>query len=585
MLKPVRCASLVSLAAVAVLLSGAAPAGQTVVVKPTAPPAVQKPAGKPDAAKPDPAKPADKAESQKPEEKTQKPEPTTPPRPAPPPPPPDRQAFMAIQKMTDNGEKIAAIEKWLKDFPDSAGKTQALTLRFETLVKHQPTDRAAIMDAAQKVLDTGSEGFRSSPYSRVAGALLNAGIFLDDAARFAEKGLTLFEEDETKRVAQSRANHLATLGRIRFKQGRISAAEKALKAAYAANPEIPTALIGLAELSEHRKNSKAALNYWMQAALTGRLSKDDREKFETAYRKANNGTLDGLDAALDARYKDAFKPPVHPEPYKPTSMRTDKIVLAEVFTGAGCPPCVAADLAFDAALERYSRKELAVVMYHLHIPQPDPLTNKATIERAKYYTVNGVPTAAIEGVATVGGGARAATKGVYDRIRGTIDKALETASGAKLAVDASMPSSGIVKVKVTPSSLAADGEPVKLQILLVEEMLSYSGENGVRFHPMVVRGIAGESYGGFTVDRKAPVAREHTFDVAQISAEHKAHLDDYEVNGRHGKITFSRKPTTINQGNLSVVVFLQEEKTKKVLQTSYVRLRPWTTSTGSIGEQ
>lgn len=585
MLKPVRCASLVSLVAGAVLLSGAGPAGQTIIVKPTAPPAAQKPAEKPDAAKPDPAKPADKAASEKPEEKAQKPESAAPQRPATPPTPPDRQAFMAIQKITDNAEKIAALEKWLKDFPDSGGKTQALTLLFDTLVKHRPTDRAAIMDAAQKVIDTGSEGFRSGPYRSVATSLLNAGIFLDEAAGFAEKGLTLFEEDETKRMAQSRATHLATLGRIRLKQGRIGAAEKALKAAYAANPEIPTALIGLAELSDSRKNSKAALNYWMQAALTGRLSKEDREKFEAAYRSANNGSLDGLDAALDAKYKATFAPPVHPEPYKPTAMRTDKVVLAEVFTGAGCPPCVAADLAFDAALERYSRKDLAVVMYHLHIPAPDPLTNKATIERAKYYTVNGVPTAAIEGVSTVGGGARSATKGVYDRIRGTIDKALETASGAKLAVDASLSPGGTVKVKVTPSSLAADGEAVKLQILLVEEMLTYSGENGVRLHPMVVRGIGGENYGGFTVDRKTPAAAEHTFDLAQISAEHKAHLDDYEVNGRHGKITFSRKPTDINQGNLSVVVFLQEEKTKNVLQSAYVRLRPSTTSTGSIGER
>lgn len=573
MLKTASCASLV---AGAVLLSGAGPAGQTVVVKPTAPPAVQKPAEKPPA-----EKPAEKAGAEKPAAE-QKPAPA-PERPAPPPTPPDRQAFMAVQKITDNAEKIAAIEKWLKDFPDSSGKSSAYSLMFDTLIKHRPTDRAAILDYAQKYIDTGTEPFRASNYSRIASGLLTAGLFLDDAARIAERGLAVFEEDETKRMAQSRATHLATLGRIRFKQGRIGAAEKALKSAYAANPEIPTALIGLAELSEHRKNSKAALNYWMQAALTGRLSKDDREKFDAAYRKANNGTLDGLDAALDAKYKATFTPPVHPEPYKPTAMRTDRVVLAEVFTGAGCPPCVAADLAFDAALERYSRKDLAVVMYHLHIPQPDPLTNTATVERAKYYGVNGVPTAAIEGVSTVGGGPRAATKGVYDRIRGTIDKALETAAGAKLTVDASMPSSGSVTVKVTPSSLAADGEPVKLQILLVEEMLSYSGENGVRFHPMVVRSIAGEKYAGFAVDRKAPAATEHTFDIAKISAEHKAHLDDYEVNGRHGKITFSRKPTAINQGNLSVVVFLQEEKTKNVLQTAHVKLRPWTTSTGSIG--
>lgn len=580
MLKPARCASLVSLVAGAVLLGAAAAAGQTVVVKPTAPPGVQKPAAKPDAARPAEKPAGDKAAPEQKPAPDKKPA-AAPERPAAAPVPPDRQAFMAVQKISDDGEKLAAIEKWLKDFPDSSGKSSAYLLMFDTLIKHRPTDRAAILDYAQRYIDAGTEPFRATNYSRVAGSLLNAGLFLDDAARIAEKGLAVFEEDETKRVAQSRATHLATLGRIRFKQGKIGPAEKALKAAFAANPEIPTALVGLAELADHRKNAKAALNYWMQAALTGRLSKEDREKFETAYRNANNGTLDGLDASLDAKYKAAFTPPVHPEPYKATPMRTDKVVLAEVFSGAGCGPCVAADLAFDAALERYSRKDLVVVMYHLHIPAPDPLTNKATIERAKYYNVTGVPTAAIEGVSTVGGGPRAATKGVYDRIRPTIDKALETASGAALALEASISPAGVVKVQATPAKLAAEGEQVKLQILLVEEMLSYSGENGVRFHPMVVRAIAGESYGGFAVDRKAPAATEHAFDLAQVSAEHKAHLDDYEVNGRHGKITFSRKPTAVNPGNLAVVAFLQEEKTKRVLQAAYVRLRPATTTTPS----
>ena len=54
----------------------------------------------------------------------------------------------------------------------------------------------------------------------------------------------------------------------------------------------------------------------------------------------------------------------------------------------------------------------------------------------------------------------------------------------------------------------------------------------------------------------------------------ESYLDDYEVNGRHGKITFSRKPHEIDQNNLSVVAFLQEEQSKRVLQTAYVKLAP-----------
>ena len=534
-----------------VLMFAATPvADQTVVVNPTKPPAAQTPPEKPAPA------PAPAAQ-------------TPPARPL----PADQQALQAAQKITDNDQKIAAIEKWLKDFPDSGGKTQAYNVLFDTLVKHRPTDRAAILDAANKGLEAGTEGFRAMGYSSFASRLLNAGLFLDDAAAIAEKGITVFEEEESKRTMMSRANHLATLGRIRLKQGRVADAEKALKAAYAANPEIPAAAIGLAELADQRKDNKAALGYWMQAALTGRLSKDDRAKFENAYRTGHNGSLDGLEAALDAKYKATSANPVHPEPYKPTPARSNRVVLAEVFTGAGCPPCVAADLAFDAAMERYSRKDLAVVMYHMHIPLPDPLTNKATVERAKFYAVTGVPTAAIEGVPSVGGGARSNTKPVYNRIVGEINKALEIPADASLALEASLVG-GAVKVKAAPAGLKAEGEPVKLQILLVEEMLSYSGENGVRFHPMVVRSIGGNNYGGFTVDRAAAAAVDHVFDLAQINQETQKYIDDYEKTRIETQPTFafSKKPVEMNAGNLSVVAFLQEEKSKKILQTAYVRL-------------
>ena len=67
------------------------------------------------------------------------------------------------------------------------------------------------------------------------------------------------------------------------------------------------------------------------------------------------------------------------------------MVLGEVFTGSGCPPCAAADVAFDAAMERYSRKDLAVVMYHVHVPRPDPMTTNETSARSKNYGVPAYP--------------------------------------------------------------------------------------------------------------------------------------------------------------------------------------------------
>lgn len=75
-----------------------------------------------------------------------------------------------------------------------------------------------------------------------------------------------------------------------------------------------------------------------------------------------------------------------------------KIVLAELFTGAECPPCVATDMAFDKLSEYYPRTDLAILEYHVHIPGPDPMTNPDTFKRYKFYGGNyGTPTVFLMG--------------------------------------------------------------------------------------------------------------------------------------------------------------------------------------------
>ena len=107
---------------------------------------------------------------------------------------------------------------------------------------------------------------------------------------------------------------------------------------------------------------------------------------------------------------------------------------------------------------------------------------------------------------------------------------------------------------------------------LVEQELRFSGENGVRFHPMVVRAIT-----GFPVERTKADPVEHTFDLAAVRSAARKNLDDLETNGFRGEeYQFAEKKDAINANDLGVVAFVQDDESKHVLQAAWFDLRPKT---------
>jgi hypothetical protein len=273
---------------------------------------------------------------------------------------------------------------------------------------------------------------------------------------------------------------------------------------------------------------------------------------------------------LDAKYRLLMPNPIKVEIYKPTPSRTDRVVLAEVFTGAGCVPCVGADLAFEAAIHRYSSKNLVLLIYHLHRPVPDPMVNPSALSRARYYGVEMTPSFAIDGERDRRGGALREKAGlVYDRIRPVVDKRLETPAQAEIKLEAVLDGE-YVKVRVSVDRVSAESKSPKLRLVLVENELRYSGENLVRIHPMVVRSLSG----ALAVKSSAATTVEYTFNLDKIGAELKAYLNDYELNGDYGPITFKEKKYKIDSKNLSVVAFVEDEIRQKVLQSTYFNVLP-----------
>jgi hypothetical protein len=235
------------------------------------------------------------------------------------------------------------------------------------------------------------------------------------------------------------------------------------------------------------------------------------------------------------------------------------------------------------------------------------MTNPASQARFKYYSGGGVPSYTIDGAALQsGGGAKDQTRAFYQRVNPLIEKRLEVAPEASLKLDASL-ENGVVKLaaqvgldkaavetaKAEPKSGSeTEDAPLKapaspdagpsyvLHVLLVEEMLRYQGENGIRLHPVVVRAMGGFMAGGFVLDpAKLGATNGQTinasFDVAAIAAALKKNTEDFEVSrskDRDEAFTFSERKHEINANNLSVVAFVQDQKSKKVLQAVTVRL-------------
>ncbi len=273
-----------------------------------------------------------------------------------------------------------------------------------------------------------------------------------------------------------------------------------------------------------------------------------------------------------------------------------------------------AGLAFQAALDRYTRNDLVLLSYHVHIPLPDPMVNPSTLARQAFYAVRSSPSYFVDGESSGGGGSADGAKALFEsRIDPLIARHMAEKPEAAISLKATNAGTA-VKVKATVSTVASKSDKLKLQIALVEEQVPFSGENGMRFHEMVVRCLApappvsaketrlaatdkspsaadkSASATDNTSDQSEPERPgtrqvptgfalkpgkggtfEYSFDISKAVADARAHLEDFETNTRKGEYSFRQKKHEIDASRLSVVAFVQDEATKNILQAVYVK--------------
>jgi hypothetical protein len=242
-------------------------------------------------------------------------------------------------------------------------------------------------------------------------------------------------------------------------------------------------------------------------------------------------------------------------PGKLEDRKGQRVVLVELFTGAQCPPCVAADLAFEGLGKTFTPSEVVLLQYHLHIPLPDPMTTPDSQARATFYgeDVRGTPTIFFNGKSAAGGGGgRAGGQAKYKEYREIIDPLLDDANKIAVKLDAKRTDDNIA-ITATASGFKPS-DKLKLRLALVEPWVRYAGTNGLSYHAHVVRALPGGA-AGFDLNKDTAMWNTKV-DLADLRQSASKHLDGFPY--LDGQRPFSFR-------NLRVVAFIQNDDTKEVL--------------------
>ena len=509
--------------------------------------------------------------------------------------PADEAAYKKALAIATPAPRLAAILQFFREYPNSRsvplmigrafaaaeegraiGSARAVALAQDIarrLPKASPMARSEAARAIAIHLLAKDRPGEAEQYARAATAELNeedhvarerawyrqkVDYFTARDAKY--KALPFYVEEAREKYRTVAAGAWSTLARTLMKQGRDSEARQALVKSLA-SARTADAASAYAELAAKQGDMHTVIDALGTAILTGKADRGMMERFQDAYKEA--GMRMDPEAWLDRRYRMESRNPLEPPRYTGAVASPRRSVLLEMVTGAGCEPCISVDLAADALLRRYSRQDLVVLAYHMHAPTIDPLVSPAADARARYYGAPGAPTMYLDGETLEPGEGTGAVAGpVFDALDAEIQKRIAVAAGATIDINAQW-SGDRLKVTAEAAGMAA-ATGLRLRLFLVEREVSYSGENGIRLHPMVVRAAK---------DFDAPRA-DWTVAVDRVPGELRESLEAYlaGMKARFPTRAFELRAErySIDARRLAVVAVLQDDGTRRVLQSAYV---------------
>ena len=390
----------------------------------------------------------------------------------------------------------------------------------------------------------------------------------------------LAEEDlETRKpmIAEARTAAKGEAARRQLKSTDPAEAAAGYEALSDINKQTPFDHKNLYALAQHaEKNDKVddALGYYGQLAalpnlelfllqyLQEQVSIEPESPSAAVNRlwEQKHGNTDGVDDYLKQVYAEQIYG--FAEEKAPPSEEGNQVVLAELFTGTACPPCMAADVALGGIEHYYDALDVVALRYHLHIPRPDPLTNSATEARQGYYRPQGTPSMFLNGGDSpfVGGFTMSDAKQGYEKLQDAIRPLLAQETSVSIDATAEL-NDETLDIAVKATGFDAANEGLRLRLVLAEDLIGYHARNGVRLHEMVVRTMPGGAEGIAAIDGKLEFVS--SIPLNSIKKEIEDYLEAF--NAMSPFMAFRETPTDMKK--MTLVAFVQDDATREVLQT------------------
>lgn len=450
----------------------------------------------------------------------------------------------------DFGESLARFNEWIaKEEPSDAGQ--------------QKLRNSVVMSVAKSHLDSIPADRIIAEGSKAAKLLANTGVDLKTASKWANSAVRSLKKNSSLQDAVMYNSNLAA---VLVAQGKTSDALavigkiKGLVAVWQSDFWLMAG--GMYEKAKQKENA-------LDAYLTGLVATRNPQIVEAV----KNVTSDDIDKLVEKKREAMLE--FDPGHYKAPAKASGRVVLAELFTGAECGPCQAADEAFDKLAEYYPRTAVVILEYHVHIPGADPMTTDETHARYLYYGNTGTPTVYFNGQdQMVGGGPKYVAANRFNVYKHTIENVIEAKPTVQISAKAGLKGDDVM-LYVTLSAQKPLPDSLVLHTALVERSVDYTGSNGVSKHAFVVRDLLDGAEGMKLMVAKGKVTVEKRVNVADIEKGNTEYLDNPQSHKSWPQRLqnfpgWKARPEKLSRENLAIVAWIQNPRTKEVLQANYV---------------